>query len=78
MMKMMDKNFQSAKKILEINMSHPLLKNISSMLLANKDESLIKDVIKQIYEGTLLIEGQLSSPNDFVKRMNELLVRTTK
>jgi molecular chaperone HtpG len=78
MMQMMDKNFQSSKKILEINLNHPLLKNISSLLIANTQNDLIKNVIEQIYGGALLIEGQLSTPNDFVKRMNDLLVKATK
>jgi molecular chaperone HtpG len=78
MMQMMDKNYSGSKRILEINMSHPLIKNLSSLSIVNDNIELIHKSIDQIYEGALLIEGQLSDPTEFVKRMTDLITLATK
>ncbi|RMF69928.1 MAG: molecular chaperone HtpG [Calditrichaeota bacterium] len=78
MMKMMDRNFSGSKKILEINLSHPLIRNLGKRLLANESDSLLRNSILQIYEGALLIEGNLTEPTEFVRRMTDFMVEATK
>ena len=78
MMKVLDKDYKSGKRILEINTSHPLIKNLSRMHIADSKDPLLRDTIVQLYEGAMLMEGELSSPVDFVKRMNEILTKATK
>ena len=73
MMKMMDKSYSNSKKIMEINMAHPVIKNLSTMYLADNKNPLIKKYIDQLYEGALLIEGNLNNPAEFVKRMTEIM-----
>ncbi len=77
-MSMMDKNYSFSKKILEINTSHPLIVNLSRLNGGDSFNPILRKAISQIYEGALLQEGQLHSPVDFVKRMNELLVKATE
>ena len=78
MMKMMQKDFTGSKRILEINMSHPLIKNLSRLNMASSTDSLLRQSILQIYEGALLLDDNLSSPTDFIKRMTDIMVEATK
>jgi molecular chaperone HtpG len=78
MMKMMNKEFTGSKKILEINTRHPLIKNLSKINLANSKDPLLRSCILQLYEGALLINNDLESPTDFMKRMTEIMEKATK
>jgi len=78
MMKMMDKDYTAGKRILEINTSHELIKNLSKINLVNKNDEKLRKCILQIYEGALLLEGYLKSPVDFQQRMIDLMVEATK
>lgn len=78
MMKMMNKDYAGSKKILEINLSHSLIKNLGKRLIADENDAVLRNSILQLYEGALLIEGDLASPNEYVSRMTELMVEATK
>jgi molecular chaperone HtpG len=78
MMKLMDKNYSASKKILEVNTSHPLIRNLSRRNLASPTDPILRKSILQLYESALLLEGNLSSPVDFVSRMAELMEEATK
>lgn len=77
MMAAMDQNFTASKKILEINTSHPLIKNLAKMHISNSNSEKLNDAIKQLFESALLIEGYLTSPNEFVQRMNKFMEEAT-
>ena len=78
MMKMMNQDIPGSKKILEINPSHPLIKNLAHIHENNGDESLLKSCVLQVYEGTLLIDGNMDSPTEFVARMTEIMAHATR
>ncbi len=77
MMQMLDKQFKGSKRILEINTSHKLIKNLSSLLDENKESDVLKESVEQLYQGALLIEGYIQKPTDFVKRMTEFMEKAT-
>ena len=77
-LKAMNREFAGTKKILEINVSHPLIKNLALIHETKRDEKLLKDCILQVYEGALLVEGSIDSPTDFVARMTEIMTQATK
>ena len=52
-MKMMNQDFTGSKRILELNFSHPLIKNLAQLNQNQGDETLIKNCILQLYEGAL-------------------------
>ncbi|MCX6146530.1 MAG: molecular chaperone HtpG [Candidatus Kapabacteria bacterium] len=68
MMQMMDKDFVTSKKIMEINLKHPLIKNLEKLFVAKENEKL-ELAVNQLYEGAMLIEGYMKNPNEFVNRM---------
>ena len=77
MMKMMQSDMPAAKRILEVNTSHPIIRNLSGMILADAANPLIKTAMKQLYEGALLLEGGLETTTGFLSRMNELIEAAT-
>ncbi len=77
MMKMMQSDMPAGKKILEVNTSHPIIRNLAGMIIADASNPLIKTAMKQLYEGALLLEGGLDSTTAFLSRMNELIEAAT-
>lgn len=77
MMQYIDKNFTHSKRILEVNTSHNIIRNINSLFISNSNPELVNISILQLYDGALLLEGKLPSPNDFLKRMNEFIEIST-
>ena len=77
MMKMMNKDYESAKKILELNMDSPLLVNLCKIRERNAQDAVIKECIEQIYENCLIMDGLLESGANTVIRLNSILSRMT-
>ena len=78
MMKLMNQDIPASKKILEINPSHALIKNLAHIHENKGDESLLKSCVLQVYEGALLIDGNMESPTEFVARMTEIMEHATR
>lgn len=78
MMKMMNKDFQGGKKVLEINLKHAVIKNLSRLNMASSTDPLLRKSVLQLFDSAQLLEGNLASPNDYVARMNELIEAATK
>jgi len=77
MMQMLNKDYSLSKRIFEINLSHPLIKNLVKIFENDKEDVRIKQAIEQMYEGALLMEGYLKNPADFLSRMTEFMVTAT-
>ena len=65
-------------KILEINPGHPIIKNLNRLNLADSTDETLRNTILQLYESTLLLDGNLENPAEFVKRMNSLMAKATE
>ena len=68
--RMMDREYQIPKKILEINPSHVILKQLSQLA---EDDLLGEMIIEQIFESTLLIEGLHPDPASMIPRIQQLM-----
>lgn len=77
MMKMMDKSFEGAKKVFEVNMDHKILKNLSTLHSKNGIDSKFKNVVVQLYSSALLIEGELKNPSEYVANVYDLIEANT-
>ncbi|MBU4446333.1 molecular chaperone HtpG [bacterium] len=78
MMKIMNQEVTPRKKILEINPSHHLIKNLSRLNIGNSKDPLLRKSILQLYESAMLIDGNLTNPTEFVQRLNEIMEEATK
>ncbi|MCF8260627.1 MAG: molecular chaperone HtpG [Melioribacteraceae bacterium] len=63
----------SQKKIFEVNKDHKLIRNMLKVYKANNDDQYIADVVEQLYESALLLEGSLEDPHNLVNRINKSL-----
>lgn len=68
--RMMDREYQIPKKILEINPTHIILKQMCEV---EEDDPLADLVIEQIFESTLLIEGLHPDPASMIPRIQQLI-----
>ncbi len=79
MMKSMNPDYEGMKKVLEVNVDHPLMKNILALKSSDENQdTLIEEAIEQVYEGALLLDGNLTEPSAFVARMTRILVDATR
>tara|TARA_Y100001960_G_scaffold267433_1_gene291693 strand:- start:3495 stop:5375 length:1881 start_codon:yes stop_codon:yes gene_type:complete len=71
---------KTTQKILEINPSHPLIKDLLKILDNDKEKKLyFDDASWLLLDQAKIIEGQaVSDPNKFAKRMNSLIRRGIK
>ncbi|MEM6645306.1 MAG: molecular chaperone HtpG [Bacteroidota bacterium] len=77
LMKMMNQDLGPTKRILEVNMAHPLIKNVAGLREQPESAALVESVINQVYAGALLLEGNLDDPTAFVERMTALMEKAT-
>lgn len=68
--KYLGKEFEVPKKVLELNSSHAILKNLLAM---TENADLQNAVIEQIYESALLVEGLHPDPSSMVPRMQQII-----
>ncbi len=72
-MQIMNKDQSIPEKIMEVNKNHPLMRNLLKIYKADAKDDYVADVIKQLYESALLLEGYLQDPHELVGRINKLL-----
>mgnify|MGYP006289548953 FL=1 len=68
--KMMDREFQIPKKVLEVNPNHPLIKELGEM---DGKEELTAALIDQIFDSVLLIEGIHPDPPAMIPRIQKIM-----
>ena len=76
--RMLEQDFEAPRKILELNRRHPLLVNLSGWLAAEQDAGLVDEVIEQLYENALLVDGIHPNPASMVGRIQKLLEIATR
>ena len=70
--RMMDKDFELPKKVLELNPRHKIIRGLSELPEGDIKFNLIAE---QIYENTLLIEGLHPDPVSMVGRIQDLIAK---
>ena len=76
--RMLEKEFDAPRRILEINRSHPLINNLSNWIAQDSGAPLIDQVIEQVYESALLMDGIHPNPADMVGRIETLMEFATR
>jgi len=82
----MEKILQSAghdmpqsKRILEINMDHPVTAKLNDMFKVNKDNEQIKDYVQLIFDMAIIGEGgKIENPGAFIAKVGSMMVDTMK
>jgi molecular chaperone HtpG len=73
--RLMDRDYEVPKKVLELNPRHPVLAKLNQM---PTDDGLSALVIEQIYDSALLIEGLHPDPASMLPRIQELMEKALK
>ena len=73
--KFLGQEYEVPKKILELNPSHTILKNLVGMETGSELSNMI---IEQIYESTLLVEGLHPDPSSMAPRIQQIIEAASK
>jgi molecular chaperone HtpG len=73
MMRMMQKSVDLPKRVLELNPTHPLVKNLEKIVARDPQDPLVARACEQLFEGCMLVDGYLADPHQFVERMHTIL-----
>ncbi len=77
-MKMTHQSFGEDKKVMEINPDNKLIRNLIEVFKKDSNDPLIENATEQLFESALLLEGNLEDPHKLVKRINELLEKSSE
>jgi len=69
-MRLLNQEFETPKKVLELNPHHPILQHLNALPETSQLAGLIID---QIYEDALLIEGLHPDPAGMIQRIQKLM-----
>ena len=73
MMNLTGKMATAPQKNMEVNKDHKLVRNLLKVYSANEKDDYIVNVVEQLYESSLLLDGFLQDPHKLVDRVNSLL-----
>jgi len=73
--KFLGQDYEVPKKILELNPSHAILKNLVKM---DSDSELENMIIEQIYDSALLVEGLHPDPSSMAPRIQQIIEAASK
>jgi molecular chaperone HtpG len=73
--KFLGQEYEVPKKILELNPSHAILKNLVGM---EKGSDLQSMIIEQIYDSALLVEGLHPDPSSMAPRIQQIIEAASK
>ncbi len=75
LMKAMNREFTPAKRTLEINGTHPVLRNLNAMYEKDAKDERLEDWAHLLYEQALIAEGTpLPDPQTYTRRVSSLLL----
>ncbi len=72
--RLLDKDYQVPKKILELNRNHPLIANLARTLREHPDSRVVDLAIEQLYDSALVQEGLHPNPAEMLPRIQELMM----
>jgi molecular chaperone HtpG len=75
--RLLDREFEVPKRILEINRRHPIIVNLSQLVTDQPEADMIDPTIEQLFENQLLIEGLHPNPSEMIPRIQKLMQAAT-
>jgi molecular chaperone HtpG len=68
-----------SKRILEINMDHPVTEKLNEMFKGDKDNEIIKEYIQIIFDMAVIGEGgKIENPGQFISKVGAMMVSTMR
>ncbi|MFZ5892851.1 MAG: molecular chaperone HtpG [Myxococcota bacterium] len=73
------KDVPSARRILELNLTHPLVKSVTSLEEREPNSDRVKEWLELLHDQALLAEGSpIEDPAGFAKKLTKLLTRAAE
>lgn len=69
MMKMMDPNYAAPKKIMEVNLSHPLIQKMIALHGKDPKSEELENMAKTMFDALMLLDDKLENPNQLVEKL---------
>ncbi len=76
--KYVDQDFQASKKVMEVNRRHPLIHDLAVALQQDAMDELVPDMITQLFENALLVEGIHPNPAEMVSRIQTIMAAAAR
>lgn len=76
--KLIDRDFEASKRVVEINRRHPVIRDLALALQHDAMDALVPAMIEQLYENALLVEGVHPNPAEMVGRIQEILAAAAR
>ncbi len=76
-MRMTNKDLSVPKKLFEVNRDHKLIRNLLKVFKANSKDEYITNVVEELFESALLLDGSLTDPHKLVSRLNQMLEQSS-
>lgn len=76
-LKMMDEKTSESKRILEINPTHPIVINLSTLAARDPSSANVKAWSELLFDQALLAEGVVQDPAALVKKLQDLLTQVS-
>lgn len=73
LLKVMNKDDSLPVKILEVNRDHPLLRSMLRIFKADRDDRVLVEMTRNLFDGCLLLDGYLKDPQALAARESRLL-----
>ncbi|MCA8961825.1 MAG: molecular chaperone HtpG [Planctomycetes bacterium] len=77
-LRIMNKDTELPKRILEVNARHPLIRSLSALVARDAKDPFIEQACEQLFDGAMLADGYLTDPHRFVARMQEVLTEAAR
>jgi Molecular chaperone, HSP90 family len=76
-MRSMNHDSSVPKKVLELNPTHALIRNLADLNQADGSDAFVEQAARQLFESALLLEGYLTDPHALVGRVQDLLTKSS-
>ncbi len=77
-LQIINKDTTIPKKIFEVNKDHKLIRNLLRIYKNDPKDPFITEATEQLFEAALLMEGYLNDPHKLVRRMENILTKTSE
>ncbi|MBK8251811.1 MAG: molecular chaperone HtpG [Polyangiaceae bacterium] len=76
-LRMVDQESTERKRILELNPTHPIIKNLAALAAKEPDSERVKTWSQLLFDQALLAEGVVEDPATLVRRIQDLLTQVS-
>ncbi len=76
--RLIEEDYQTPPKILELNRRHPLVRNLAERIKTEPAAPVIDPAIELLFDNLLLLEGLHPNPANMAPRIQLMLERATR